>query len=255
MLSRRNFIKACTSTLITISCSELLFQAFASSGAGNRQIPVLAYHRVGYTTDNLTVTPERFTNDLESLQEWGYCSISLEDFQKFIDDRNVNLPDKPILITFDDGYLDNFENAYPILRKYGMIGTFFIITDMLWTKDRLAPEHIAEMSQGGMSFGSHTVTHRALAELDYATIYNELVNSKATLESVLGKNVNAIAYPRGSYNEAVIEIAQNVGYITGFTVKEGLCIKESPDFELRRIPIFKYDRGVINVIANRGHLV
>lgn len=255
MLSRRNFIKTCTSALVTISCSELFFQDFASSGAGKRKIPVLAYHRVGYTSDYLTVTPERFANDLESLQERGYCSISLEDFQKFLDDRNVDLPDKPILITFDDGYLDNFQNAYPILRKYGMIGTFFIITDMLWTKERLTPEHIVEMAQGGMSFGSHTVTHRALAEFDYTTIYNELANSKTVLESVLGKNVNAIAYPRGSYNETVVEIAQNVNYITGFTVKEGLCIKESPDLELRRIPIFKYDSGVINVIANRGHLV
>jgi peptidoglycan/xylan/chitin deacetylase (PgdA/CDA1 family) len=255
MLSRRNFIKTCASALIAINCSELLFQTSTSSGAGNRKIPVLAYHRVGYTPDNLTVTPERFTNDLESLQERGYCSISLEEFQKFIDDRNVNLPDKPILITFDDGYLDNFENAYPILRKYGMVGAFFVITDMLWTKERLTPEHIVEMSQGGMSFGSHTVTHRALAELDQVTLYNELVNSKAVLESVLGKSVNAIAYPRGSYSEAVVETALNGGYITGFTVREGICIKNSPEFELRRIPIFKYDSGVINVIANRGHLI
>ncbi len=250
MLSRRSFIKKCTSALIAINCSGLLFQASTSSGGSNRQIPVLAYHRVGYTPDNLTVTPERFANDLEHLQERGYCSISLEEFQKFIDGRSMDLPDKPVLITFDDGYLDNFQNAYPILRKYGMVGTFFVITDMLWAKERLTPEHIVEMAQGGMSFGSHTVTHRALAELDQPSIYDELVNSKAVLESVLGKQVNAIAYPRGSYNEA-----ESLGYLTGFTVKEGICIKRSPEFELRRIPIFKYDSGVINVIANRGHLV
>lgn len=255
MLSRRRFIKLCAGAFVTVSCSQLLFQVSTSSGSGNRNIPVLAYHRVGYTTDNLTVTPERFSNDLASLQERGYCSISLEEFQNFLDDRNVEMPEKPILITFDDGYLDNFENAYPILRKYGMVGTFFIITDMLWTKERLTPENIVEMSQGGMSFGSHTVTHRALAELDQTAIYDELLNSKAALESVLGKKVDGIAYPRGSYNEAVVNIAKEVGYITGFTVREGICIKESPDFELRRIPIFKYDSGVINVIASRGHLV
>jgi peptidoglycan/xylan/chitin deacetylase (PgdA/CDA1 family) len=254
MLSRRRFINLCASSFVTISCSELLFQVSTSSGSGNRKIPVLAYHRVGHTTDNLTVTPERFSNDLASLQQRGYCSISLEEFQKFLDDRNVEMPEKPILITFDDGYLDNFENAYPILRKHEMTGTFFVITDMLWTKDRLTPENIVEMSQGGMSFGSHTVTHRPLGELNPAAIYDELVNSKATLESVLGKKVDAIAYPRGSYNEDVVSIAKSVGYITGFTVREGICIKESPDFELRRIPIFKYDSGVINVIASRGHI-
>jgi peptidoglycan/xylan/chitin deacetylase (PgdA/CDA1 family) len=255
MLSRRRFIKLCASSFAAVSCSELLFQVSTSSGSGNRKIPVLAYHRVGYTTDNLTVTPERFSNDLDSLQQRGYCSISLEEFQKFLDDRNVEMPEKPILITFDDGYLDNFDNAYPILRNHGMVGTFFVITDMLWTKDRLMPENIVEMSQGGMSFGSHTVTHRALGELDQAAIYDELVNSKATLESVLGKKIDAIAYPRGSYNEVVVNIAKSVGYITGLTVREGICMKDSPDFELRRIPIFKYDSGVINVIAGRGHLV
>lgn len=254
MLSRRRFIKLCASSFAAVSCSELLFQVSTSSGAGNRKIPVLAYHRVGYTTDILTVTPERFSNDLDSLQQRGYCSISLEEFQKFLDDRNVEMPEKPVLITFDDGYLDNFQNAYPILQNHRMVGTFFIITDMLWTKERLTPENIVEMSQGGMSFGSHTVTHRALSELDQAAIYDELVNSKATLESILGKKIDAIAYPRGSYNEIVVNIAKRVGYRTGFTVREGICMKESPEFELRRIPIFKYDSGVINVIASRGHL-
>lgn len=255
MISRRSFLKVCFSTLVGVSTSELLFQVAVSSGSGYRKIPVLAYHRVGYTTDNLTVTPERFSNDLDSLQQRGYCSITLGEFQNFMSDRNVELPEKPVVITFDDGYLDNFQNAYPILKRHGMVGTFFIITDMLWTQDRLTPENIVEMEQGGMSFGSHSVTHRALGELDQATVYDELVNSKAVLESVLGKKVDAIAYPRGSYNERVVQIAKNVGYNIGFTVREGICLKDSPEFELRRIPIFKYDSGVINVIANRGHLL
>ncbi|OAM96533.1 Polysaccharide deacetylase [Pelosinus fermentans] len=254
MISRRRFIKGCISAIVAVSGSQLLFQAPTSSGSGNRNIPVLVYHRVGYTTDALTVTPERFSSDLDSLQERGYYSISLEQFQNFLDDRNVEMPERPVLITFDDGYLDNFEHAYPILRKHGMVGSFFVITDMLWTQDRLSPENIVEMSQGGMSFGSHTMTHRDLGALDPEAIRDELVNSKAALESVLGKTVNGIAYPRGSYNETVVNIAKEVGYVTGLTVREGICIKESPDLELRRIPIFKYDSGIIHVIANRGQM-
>lgn len=255
MISRRSFIKVCTSTLIGISCTEFFFRAPTGSGAGYRQIPVLAYHRVGYAEGGLSVTPERFNSDLQALQDRGYCTISLDQFQTFMEDRNIELPAKPVLITFDDGYLDNFENAYPILRQRGMVATFFIITDMLWSKDRLSPENIVEMAQGGMSFGSHTVTHRALAGLDRAAINDELVNSKATLESILGRMVNALAYPGGSYNEVVVGIAQNVGYITGFTVREGICLKNSPNFELRRIPVFKYDGGILSVIKNRGNLV
>ncbi|MBP2628122.1 MAG: polysaccharide deacetylase [Firmicutes bacterium] len=252
MVSRRNFIKTCISTLVGISCSELFFRAPTSSGAGRRQIPVLVYHRVGYTTDNFTVTPERFIADLRTLQQYGYCAISLEQFQSFIDDRDVEMPDKPILITFDDGYIDNFENAYPILKQHGMIATFFIITDKLWIGDRLNPERIVEMAQGGMSFGSHTVSHKRLGELATAEINDELAISKAVLESILGKTVNAISYPQGSYNENVIATAQKLGYVTGFTVREGVCSNNSPDFELRRIPIFKYDIGIESVMARRG---
>lgn len=252
MLSRRSFIKICASTFLSVSCVELLFQAPISGGAGNRQIPVLAYHRVGYTTDNFTVTPERFAEDLQTLQYYGYNAISLEQMQSFLDDRDIEMPEKPILITFDDGYLDNFENAYPILKEHGMVAAFFIITERLWVKDRLNPERIVEMAQGGMSFGSHTVTHRRLGELPWDEIREELAISKAVLESVLGKKVTAIAYPQGSYSENVVILAQNLGYTTGFTVREGICLKDSPDFELRRIPIFKYDGGIRGVIANRG---
>lgn len=252
MISRRSFIKICASTVAGLGLSNYLLQTPISSGAPNRQIPVLAYHRVGYTRDNLTVTPERLKADFKVLQQEGYCTISLEQFQNFLDDRNIDMPAKPILITFDDGYLDNYQNAYPILKRYGMIATFFIITDMLWVEDRLNPEQIFEMAQGGMSFGSHTVTHRALGQLTWDEIKDELVNSKATLESVVGRTVNAIAYPRGSYNKNVLMIADNAGYKTGFTVNEGICVKDSPDFELRRIPVFKYDGDISEVIAERG---
>ena len=252
MVSRRRFIKACVCILVGISCFALLFRLPTSSGAGKRHIPVLVYHRVGYTTDNFTVTPERFATDLQALQIWGYSTISLEQFQGFLDDPEMELPDKPILITFDDGYRDNFENAYPLLKQYEMVATFFVITDYMWMADRLNPQSIVEMAQNGMSFGSHTVSHKRLGDLSSAGVRDELVDSKATLERILGKNVNAIAYPQGSYNDNVITAAQNLGYETGFTVREGVCSNNSSDFELRRIPIFKYDTGIEGVIARRG---
>jgi len=255
MVSRRKFIKTCVCILVSISCFALLFRLPTSSGAGKRRIPVLVYHRVGYTVDNLTVTPERFATDLQTLQTWGYSTISLEQFQKFLENPDLELPDKPILITFDDGYRDNFDNAYPILKQYGMIATFFIITDYMWMGDRLNSERIVEMSQGGMSFGSHTVSHKRLGDLTASEIQDELVNSKAALESVLGKTVNSIAYPQGSYNDNVLTAVQRFGYVAGFTVREGFCSNDSPNLELRRIPIFKYDTGIEGVIARRGGVI
>jgi len=252
MVSRRSFIKICASALMGINLSKVLLELPTANGAGNRQIPILAYHRVGYTTDNFTVTPERLTRDLDTLQQYGYCTISLEQLQRFLTENSVDMPDKPVVITFDDGYIDNYENAYPILKNHNMIATFFVITGLLWTPGRLDPSCIVEMSQNGMSFGSHTVTHRSLGTLTWGEIHNELLVSKTVLESVLGKTVNAIAYPQGSYNENVITLAKNLGYITGFSVLEGSCYKDSPDFELRRIPIFKYDNSIVSVMGNRG---
>ena len=252
MVSRRNFIKTCVCILVGISCFALLLRLPTSSGAGKHHIPVLVYHRVNYTADNFTVTPERFANDLQTLETWGYSTISLEQLENFLDDPELELPDKPILITFDDGYRDNYENAYPILKQHGMVATFFVITDYMWMSDRLNPELIVEMAQGGMSFGSHTVSHKRLGDLATSEVWTELANSKAVLESILGKTVNAIAYPQGSYNDNVITTAQNLGYVTGLTVREGVCFNNSPDFEVRRIPIFKYDTGIEGVIARRG---
>lgn len=254
MLSRRQFLQMAASSLVAVGLSQFVGQVRISSGAANRQIPVLAYHRVGHTTDALTVTPERFTRDLNTLQEHGYTSISLEQFQSFLDDRNVEMPEKPVLLTFDDGYADNYQHAFPILQEHSMTGSFFIIAGMLQDKERVSPENIKEMARHGMSFGSHTISHRALAELSDEEVYRELMDSRGALEDILGRKVDAIAYPRGSYNEAVVQTARNNGYSTGFTVREGTCLKESPDFELRRIPIFRYDGAVLSVMAKRGSM-
>lgn len=251
MVTRRHFIKLCASSFLALSSANLFFQSIAKSSC--YEIPVLLYHRVGYTTGGLTVSPEQMANDLSYLTNIGYKTISLEQFKGFIMDRSVNLPDKPILITFDDGYLDNYENAFPILQYYSMVGTFFIITGMLWDyPDRMSPKNIIEMSRSGMSFGSHTVSHCALAELSEDEIRRELMESQTTLESITGEKIDVISYPRGSYNQTVIRIAKELNYTVGMTVINGRDYADSPDFELRRIPVFGYDGSVATAISRRG---
>lgn len=252
MLNRRDFLKLCASSVVTLSASQLFFPAKTQSYC--YEIPVLLYHRIGYTTGGLTVSPEQFASDLCWLNNMGYHSITLEQFTGFILDRPAaNLPEKSVLITFDDGYLDNYENAFPILQQYSMVGTFFIITGLLWDyPDRMKPQHIIEMVQQGMSFGSHTVSHQALAEMSPEDIRRELMESQETLESITGQTIDVIAYPRGSYNQTVINIAKELRYTVGLTVRSGRCYPDSPDFEVRRIPVFGYDGSVATAFSRRG---
>lgn len=252
MVTRRQFVKLCISTIAAMAITETGFQMVASSSGSNQSIPVLLYHRVGYSGHHLTVTPERLAADLDYLTNRGYQTINLEKFESFILDRDVQLPEKPVLITFDDGYLDNYQNAFPLLGRYGMTASFFVITGMLWNQDRLSPRHIIEMEQAGMSFGSHTVSHRSLGELSAEEAKMELSDSKTTLESITGRPVNFIAYPKGSYNQGTIKVAQELKYAGGLTTIDGRCNKDMPDFVLKRIPVFSYDKDLGRVLAERG---
>lgn len=253
MLTRRQFVKMCVCSILSTGCVDSFYQpAFHAEAAGTKEIPVLLYHRVGYTAGGLTISPERFENDLTQLVNSGYQAISLGQFENYLLNKRMDIPEKPVLITFDDGYLDNYENAYPILRRHSMTAAFFIITGMLRSNmDRMSPEHIKEMAEAGMSFGSHTVSHRLLAELTAEEVQAELAESKTALESMIGMTVDAIAYPGGSYNSNILKIVQTNGYIAGFTVANGTCSKSSRLLELRRIPVFGYDGDVLSVLAKR----
>lgn len=220
-----------------------------SSATNKYSIPVLLYHRIGYTSNPLTITPERFSQDLAELKQNGYETISLNTFEDCLAGKEVHLPSKPLLITFDDSYQDNYDNAFPILKQNNDIATFFVITGFIDKySNRLTSQEIKEMYTSGMSFGSHTVSHAALANESQDLMWNELFFSKQFLEKILGIPIDTIAYPGGSYNSETIRIATGLGYSEGFTVKSGVCKQQNPPFVIPRIPIFSYTEDVIDAI-------
>jgi len=223
-----------------------------SSSAGNKcSIPVLVYHRIGYNSNALTVTPERLFLDLTKLKQNGYETISLKTFEEYLLGKEIQMPAKPILITFDDSYQDNYNYAFPILKQNNCIATFFVITGFIDKySDRLTAQQIKEMYTSGMNFGSHTVSHAALSEESQDLVWNELFYSKQTLEKTLGIEIDAIAYPAGCYNSETIRIATGLGYSRGFTVRPGICKQEDPPFVIPRIPIFSYTKDVLDAIDN-----
>ena len=253
MFSRRTFLKNCISAATILGASGTLSQFRTGLAAEGISIPVLCYHRVGDTQGHLTVTPDKFETDLCRLRDEGYETISLETFRQYRLDPESPVPDKPILLTFDDGYLDNYLNAYLLLRKYGMTAAFFVITSLVGTPDRLSVGHIREMAAGGMSIGSHTVSHRELGEMSVEEAANEMSLSSLYLEGVVQQPIRYIAYPKGSFNESTPHVANEAAYWGGFSVMNGTCSRGTNPYILRRIPIFSFDGDVIRTMNKRRY--
>lgn len=249
VITRRQFLLGCAGAITAMSGLGFILEY---EKLGN-SIPILLYHRVGPEVDNYTVTATRFAEDMKILSWEGFNTLSLDQVKQHLQNAASPLPDKPLIITFDDGYLDNYTNVFPILQKYAMKASFYIITGMVGLDDRLTRPQIREMAAAGMDFGSHTVTHRFLAELTPQEAKIELTQSKENLEQILGKPVNFIAYPGGSYNSDILKTAQEVGYIGGLTTHYGVEKFNHP-FEIKRIPIFHYDRSISYIMVKKGIL-
>jgi peptidoglycan/xylan/chitin deacetylase (PgdA/CDA1 family) len=252
MSSRRDFLKKCLAIGAMGSFLPTVSGTATSHARGIPRIPVLLYHRIGDTGGHLTVTTDQFDDDLSRLADEGYESIPLHLFQSALRGDEVILPQRPIVITFDDGYLDNYLNAFSVLRKHNMTATFFIITSLLGEYDRLAVGHIREMQAAGMTFGSHTVSHRSLGDLEQTEVEAELKRSKIVMEDLLRRKIDYIAYPKGSFNPLTIQAAENIGYRGGFSIHPGVCTSDTNPYILRRIPVFSFDSNVMRAMAKRG---
>ncbi|MBQ3971791.1 MAG: polysaccharide deacetylase family protein, partial [Selenomonadaceae bacterium] len=123
------------------------------------KVMVLNYHKVDDLDISLSVRPKDFDDQMRYLKENGYHTITPDEFYESLA-GNFELPENPVLITFDDGYEDNYRNAYPILRKYDFKATIFVISSFLGTKEHYFTwDQAREMAENGISIQSHTVDH------------------------------------------------------------------------------------------------
>lgn len=202
-------------------------------------VPVLNYHQVNDRFNTcLTMTTQNFEKQMKYLQDNGYHAITQAQLRAYME-TGADLPDKPIMITFDDGYIDNYECAYPIMKKYGMTGTIFVITSFVDSPQYLSWRQIDTMRRDGIEFGSHTVHHNPLDSLDQATMRQELTESKRILEKHLEREVPYIAYPEGKYNGMVKKETKAAGYAGAFTVNTGRIYSWDDAFVLDRVPLFE----------------
>ncbi|MBC8015896.1 MAG: polysaccharide deacetylase family protein [Sporomusaceae bacterium] len=204
-----------------------------------KDVPVLNYHKVDTLNHALSVSPEEFEEQMEYLYKNGYTTITPDQLMSYLK-SGKQLPDKPILITFDDGYLDNYTNAYPIMKKYGFTATIFIITGLVSNDPRFVTwDQVREMQKNGIVFGSHTVNHESLTSLTKEQVMSELSQSREEMAAQLGKPPRYFAYPTGTYNLKIEDMVRAAGYKAAFTIQYGQVGADSDLYALERIPIFK----------------
>lgn len=209
------------------------------------QVPILMYHYLSTPPANadvyrldLSVTPERFAAHLDAMQQAGYTTISLYTWLANLI-QGTPLPEKPVVITFDDGYRDNYENAFPLLRERGMIATFFIVTDFI---DEQRPAYLTwdmvrEMYAAGMSIESHGRNHVSLQNKDADYLIWQALGSLETIEYELGVRPRFVSYPAGDYDQATIDIFSSAGYWAGFTTVQGATHRSDDLFQVKRVRV------------------
>ena len=199
-------------------------QATASSTAqilekpSQAVVPILIYHHIkplpqATSTDTtFIVTPENFASQMQYLKDNNFATISFKNLLDYFAGQ-FNLPEKPIIISFDDGVINQYDNAWPILKKYNFIATFFIFTSPIGkSANYMTWEQLKELSAAGMEIGGHGKYHLYLDRISPAELAVETAESKKVMEEKLGIKIIAFAYPFGAYNNKVTQALQNAGY-------------------------------------------
>jgi peptidoglycan/xylan/chitin deacetylase (PgdA/CDA1 family) len=212
--------------------------------------PILMYHEVtnnsnfikmskmiqySYILDSIV-----FKQQMEYLNKNGFRTLRLNELRRLIELGQSDTEchqSKYIVLSFDDGFIGNYENVFPILADNGLVGNFFLITGHIGKHGMMSWEQIREMRKCGMYFGSHTVNHLLLGSLSRKEIFFELGFSKARLEGELGQKVEYLSLPHGSYNQEYIPVATDIGYLGGCCSDPGLNRASADPFFLKRMPV------------------
>lgn len=198
-------------------------------------IPILYYHSVMLEAENeVRMPPDQFEAQMNFLHDNGYQSISLNQLYRAFY-QGASLPPKPFVITFDDGYLDNYTTAFPILRREGFTATVFMVSSYIGGENFLSWPQLKELVASGWEIEGHTDTHPYLSKIDGISLLHELKSSKELLEHRLGKTVDFLAYPYGDFDSTVLQAVRDTGYLMAFTTERGWANPNSDALQIQRI--------------------
>lgn len=202
-------------------------------------VPILMYHHIQIfpgsqnpSDADIFVSPQSFESQLQWLAAHNFQTVGLDYFS-----HPTPMTKKPIILTFDDGYQDAYDTSFPLLKKYGFTGTFYPIADDIDKSGFVSSDEIVQMEKGGMTFGSHTLSHPNLTTLTTAQAEQEIYASKIILQRITAAPVTDFCYPGGTFNAAVETIVQNSGYTTATTTVTGTNIGTADPLTLNRLQI------------------
>ena len=209
------------------------------------RVPILMYHYISvppkdadiYRLD-LSVTPKNLDAQLAYLKRAGFTVISLDELLLALQGE-TELPPKPIVLTFDDGYRDNYLYAFPLLKKYGFSATFSLVTQYIDQNNPnyLSWEQVIEMRQAGMDFAAHTYNHADLKGKDVDFLVYQILGSKEAIEARTKEPLHFFTYPSGSYDQLTIDVVKSANFWGALTTQEGSVNSYANRFELRRVRI------------------
>lgn len=219
------------------------------------KLTVLMYHKVDALRPGVRylgnyVAPEAFLQQLDALLEWGYRTIGFDDWLQHVT-HGAPLPERPVILTFDDGYTCFDRHAWPALRARKMGAVVFLVSGQIggtnaWDAEEqqeqlLDAGRIRALQSEGVVFGSHTHTHRALAQLSAAEALDELARSRATLAELLDRDVNVVSYPFSNQSALVRDLARQAGYRCAVRGKGRMNRRTTDPFGLRRIKVEQHE--------------
>lgn len=221
----------------------LLLFLLVSFIRANYVVPILSYHSVTPGADpksRLAITPETFQRQMRFLKIHRYNVLPLEETVTLIKEKK-KIPRKTVVITFDDGYKDNYIYAFPILKRYNLPAIIFIITNEVGRPDRLNWAEIKEMHGSGLiGFGSHALGPEPLINIKPSEdLKKEIFDSKKILEEKLGCRINAFSYPEGRFNDRVRQLVMDAGYKLAVATNPGKKFANDDIFALKRLRISK----------------
>lgn len=221
------------------------------------RIPVLLYHKISNPRPDTRIRgaftpPQRFARQMAYLKKRGFVFYTASELIKHFE-QNGQFPKGGVALTFDDGWKDNYLNAFPVLKQFGIKATIFIIPSSIGQMssgataegeqphEHMSEAEIMEMSRAGIEFGSHTMTHQLLNQIPEAEIVSEVTGAKQAIESLVQQPCWTLAYPAGFVTETARQAVAQAGHIGAFSTVYG------PDdrvdlFALNRIEVLRRDR-------------
>jgi peptidoglycan/xylan/chitin deacetylase (PgdA/CDA1 family) len=222
------------------------------------KVPILVYHHLSQSASEgspgvrrLTVTAEVFAQQMQYLQDNGYHVITFSDLADYFD-HGRELPTLPVIISFDDGWENQFEYALPSLEKYHYPATFFVVTNYIGHPGFISWPQLQTLLTDGMRIGSHSRSHPRLNKIkDSTKLWDQIYNSKSILETALETPVEEFAYPYGLYNAKTAAAVKLAGYKAGRGCCSGIAHTSGDVFTLKAVMVPNDMENFIKYIGGR----